>query len=104
MDILIAAVVLTGLGALALLMLTLAGIRAEERHMSLTGAPRTRIEASNPPAARSRRPHPRHLPRQRPDSSRERSAMTVSIPPVTFPGSRNRPGDDWPPPDLAAWS
>ena len=46
MDILIAAVVLTGLGALALLMLTLAGIRAEERHMSLTSAPRTRIEAA----------------------------------------------------------
>ena len=48
MDILIAAVVLTcltGLGVLALLVLVLVGIRAEERHMSLTSAPRTRIGA-----------------------------------------------------------
>ena len=45
MDILIAAVVLTALGVLALLMLVLVGIRAEERHMSLTSSPRTRTEA-----------------------------------------------------------
>ena len=45
MGILIAAVVLTGLGALALLMLVVVGIHDEDRHMSLTGAPRTRIEA-----------------------------------------------------------
>jgi hypothetical protein len=34
-----------GLGVLALLVLVLVGIRDEERRMSLTGAPRTRIEA-----------------------------------------------------------
>jgi hypothetical protein len=34
-----------GLGVLALLVLVLVGIRHEERHMSLTSAPRTRIEA-----------------------------------------------------------
>jgi len=44
-DILIAAVILTGLGVLAVLMLVLAGIHNEERHMSLTRTPRTRIEA-----------------------------------------------------------
>jgi hypothetical protein len=43
--ILIAAVVLTGLGVLALLVLVVVGIHDEDRHMSLTGAPRTRIEA-----------------------------------------------------------
>ena len=36
---------LIGLGVLALLILVLAGIHHEERHMSLTSAPRTRIEA-----------------------------------------------------------
>ena len=45
MDILIAAVILTGLSVLAALVLVLVGIRDEERHMSLTGAPRTRIGA-----------------------------------------------------------
>ena len=45
MDILIAAVILTGLSVLAVLVLVLVGIHDEERHMSLTGAPRTRIEA-----------------------------------------------------------
>ena len=45
MDILIAAVILTGLGVLAALVLVLVGIRHEERHMSLTSAPRTRIGA-----------------------------------------------------------
>jgi hypothetical protein len=44
-DILIAAVILTGLGVLAVLLLVLVGIHHEDRHMSLTGAPRTRIEA-----------------------------------------------------------
>jgi hypothetical protein len=44
-DILIAAVVLTGLGVLAVLVLVLIGIHDEDRHMSLTSAPRTRIEA-----------------------------------------------------------
>jgi hypothetical protein len=43
--ILIAAVVLTGLGVLALLVLVVVGIHDEDRHMSLTGAPRTHIEA-----------------------------------------------------------
>ena len=36
---------LIGLGVLALLILVLAGIHHEERHMSLTSAPRTRIGA-----------------------------------------------------------
>ena len=45
MDILIAAVILTGLGVLAVLVLVLVGIHDEDRHMSLTSAPRTRIEA-----------------------------------------------------------
>lgn len=45
MDILIAAVILTGLGVLAVLVLVLVGIHDEDRHMSLTGAPRTRVEA-----------------------------------------------------------
>ena len=45
MGILIAAVVLTGVGVLALLVLVVVGIHDEDRHMSLTGAPRTRIEA-----------------------------------------------------------
>jgi uncharacterized membrane protein YqjE len=36
---------LIGLGVLALLVLVLAGIHDEERHMSLTSAPRTRIGA-----------------------------------------------------------
>jgi hypothetical protein len=44
-DILIAAVILTGLGVLAVLVLVLVGIHDEDRHMSLTGTPRTRIEA-----------------------------------------------------------
>ena len=45
MDILIAAVILTGLGVFAVLVLVQVGIHDEDRHMSLTGAPRTRIEA-----------------------------------------------------------
>ena len=36
---------LIALGVLALLVLVLVGIHGEERHMSLTGAPRTRIGA-----------------------------------------------------------
>jgi hypothetical protein len=36
---------LIGLGVIALLVLVLVGIRDEERHMSLTSAPRTRIGA-----------------------------------------------------------
>ena len=36
---------LIALGVLALLVLVLVGIHAEERHMSLTSAPRTRIGA-----------------------------------------------------------
>ena len=36
---------LIALGVVALLVLVLVGIRHEERHMSLTGAPRTRIGA-----------------------------------------------------------
>jgi hypothetical protein len=35
----------TGLGVLALLVLVLVGIHDEERHMTLTSAPRTRIGA-----------------------------------------------------------
>jgi hypothetical protein len=44
-DILIAAVILTGLGVFAVLVLVLIGIHDEDRHMSLTSAPRTCIEA-----------------------------------------------------------
>jgi len=44
-DILIAAVILTGLGVLAVLVLVLVGIHDEDRHMSLTSAPRSRTEA-----------------------------------------------------------
>ncbi len=40
-----AVALLIGLGVLALLVLVLVGIRHEERHMSLTSAPRTRIGA-----------------------------------------------------------
>ena len=40
--ILLAAVLIIALGVLALLILLLIGIRTEERHMSLTSAPRTR--------------------------------------------------------------
>ena len=46
MNILITAVVLTALGVVALLMLVLAGIRAEERHMSLTRTPSSCVEAA----------------------------------------------------------
>ena len=59
------AALLIALGVLALLALVRAGIREEERHMSLTSAPRTRIAAitrhltgagrSQPPR---RTPHP----------------------------------------------
>jgi hypothetical protein len=40
--ILAAVALLTALGVLALLALLVTGIRAEERHMTLTGTPRTR--------------------------------------------------------------
>ena len=40
-----AVALLIALGVLALLALVLVGIRDEERHMSLTSAPRTRIAA-----------------------------------------------------------
>ena len=40
-----AVALLIALGVLALLVLVLVGIRDEERHMSLTSAPRTRIAA-----------------------------------------------------------
>ena len=46
MNILITAVVLTALGVVALLMLVLVGIRAEERHMSLTRTPSSCVEAA----------------------------------------------------------
>ena len=45
MGILIAAVILTGLGVLALLVLVLVAIHDEDRHMSLTSTPRTRTGA-----------------------------------------------------------
>jgi hypothetical protein len=43
--ILIAAVALTALGVLAVLVLVLVAIHGEDRHMSLTSTPRTRTEA-----------------------------------------------------------
>ena len=45
MDILIAAVLLTCLGVLAVLVLVLVGIHDEDRHRSLTSAPRSHVEA-----------------------------------------------------------
>jgi hypothetical protein len=45
-DILIAAVILIGLGVLAVLVLVLVSIRDEDRHMSLTSTPRTRTGAA----------------------------------------------------------
>ena len=45
MDILIAAVLLTGLSVLAVLVLVLVGIHDEDRHMTLTSTPRTRTGA-----------------------------------------------------------
>ena len=63
---------LIALGVLALLALVLAGIRDEERHMSLTSAPRTRIGAvtrrltgvgvRTPERRPRQRPEPRFLP------------------------------------------
>ena len=41
----IAIALITALGVLAVLVLVLAGIRAEDRHISLTSTPRTRTEA-----------------------------------------------------------
>ena len=84
--VIVAIVTLTGLGVLALLVLVLVAIHDEDRHMSLTSTPRTRTEAVTRRllGVGVRTPGPCH--RQRPDSSRERPAMTVSIPPVTFPG------------------
>ena len=86
MDILIAAVILTGLGVLAVLVLVLAGIDNEDRHMSLTRTPSHPHRSDHPPAApgvgvRTQDPAPattRFLP--------ERSAMTVSDPARPFPG------------------
>jgi hypothetical protein len=43
--VIVAIVALTGLGVLALLVLVLVAIRGEDRHMSLTGTPRTRTAA-----------------------------------------------------------
>jgi hypothetical protein len=43
--VIVAIAALTGLAVLALLVLVLVAIRNEERHMSLTTAPRTRTEA-----------------------------------------------------------
>jgi hypothetical protein len=81
---------LIAVGVLALLILVLAGIHDEERHMSLTSAPRTRIGAitrhltgagaRTPGAAPGKRPGPRF-------PFRKRSDMTVAIPPVTLPGA-----------------
>jgi type II secretory pathway component PulJ len=61
---------LIALGVLALLALVLAGIRDEERHMSLTSAPRTRIAAitRHLTGAGVRTPHARPGTDQDPDS------------------------------------
>ena len=74
---------------MALLVLVLVGIRAEERHMSLTSVPRTRIGAITrhltgvgvrTPEADPGKTGPRLLPRKGSD-------MTVAIPAVTFPSA-----------------
>ena len=59
-----------GLCVLALLVLVLVGIRDEERHMSLTSAPRTRIEAVTRrlTGVGVRTPHAGHGTDQDPDS------------------------------------
>ncbi len=59
-----------GLGVLALLVLVLVGIRDEERHMSLTSAPRTRIGAVTRrlTGVGVRTPHAGHGTGQGPDS------------------------------------
>ena len=64
------AALLTGLGVLALLVLVLAGIRDEERRMSLTSIPRTRTEAVTRrlPWAGVRTPQAGHGTDQDPDS------------------------------------
>ena len=55
---LLAAVFVTGLGVLALLVLVIAGLRAEERQMNLTRPPRTRagLLARRLTGASARRP------------------------------------------------
>lgn len=65
------AVLLIALGVLALLVLVLAGIREEERHMSLTSAPRTRIAAvtRHLTGVGVRTPHAGPRTRQDPDST-----------------------------------
>jgi uncharacterized membrane protein YqjE len=62
---------LTGLGVLALLVLVLVGIHDEERHMSLTSAPRTLIGAitRHLTGVGVRIPEPRPGTGQQPDAS-----------------------------------
>lgn len=64
---------LIALGVLALLVLVLVGIHDEERHMSLTSAPRTRIGALTRrlTGLGVRTPEPGHGTDQDPDSSPE---------------------------------
>jgi len=64
---------LIGLGVLALLVLVLVGIHDEERHMSLTSAPRTRIGAVTRrlTGVGVRTPEAGHGKDQDPDSSPE---------------------------------
>ena len=61
---------LIALGVLGLLFLVLVGIHHEERHMSLTSAPRTRIGAVTRrlTGVGVRTPHPGHDTGQDPDS------------------------------------
>ena len=100
MDILIAAVILTGLGVLAVLVLVLVGIHDEDRHMSLTGTPRTRTEAVTRRLLGVGVRTPGPCPGNDQDSSRERSAMTVCDPACHLPWHRNRPGPHRPPSGL----
>ena len=79
---------LIGLGVLALLVLVLIGIHDEERHMSLTSAPRTRIGAvtRHLVGVGVAPPKPAPAPTRAP-APRKGSDMTVAIPAVTLPGA-----------------
>ena len=64
--ILAAVALLTALGVLALLALLVAGIRTEERHMTLTSTPPHPCRPAGPPPDRRRRaPSPHSTPRCR---------------------------------------
>jgi hypothetical protein len=62
--------------AIGVLAILIAGIRSDDRAKNLTGIPPHWHRSGNPPAARSRRPHPRNQPRQRPGRRFPESDLT----------------------------